>query len=353
MIKGEGFALGHVSSVGEEARASVPSRARRVRVLGTGVGVPSERLASSDIDARLGLPPGTVERRTGVRRRSVETRRSAAALGAEAARSALAAANLGLRSIDCLIAASGTQDQGMPCNAALVHRELGLGSIPAFDVGASCLGFLAALDVASCLIDAGRYRRILIVSADIASCGLDWSRLEASGIFGDGAAAAVVAGADDSTSAVLATAFAMHSDGAHLCEIPGGGSRYHPSRISEPFLPLARFRMDGPGVFRMAAERLPAFVDDLLRDAGVTLGELALVIPHQASDHGLRWLRQRFDLPPRRVVDIFAEHGNQVAASLPSALHTAIEDGRLRRGDRALLIGTGAGISIGGAVLCF
>src|SRR6185369_16128740 len=102
-----------------------------------------------------------------------------------------------------------------------VHRELVLSAIPAFDVGASCLSFLVALDTVSCLLAAGRYRRVLIVSSDIASCGLDWSKLEASGIFGDGAAAAIVDGGDggDGTgSALLASAFATYSEGAHLCE---------------------------------------------------------------------------------------------------------------------------------------
>src|SRR6185369_11877369 len=118
---------------------------------------------------------------------------------------------------DCLVAASGTPDQAMPSNSALIHRELGLSAIPAFDVGASCLSFLVALDTAACLIDAGRYRRILIVSSDIASCGLDWSKLEASGIFGDGAAAAVVGPADgeDGGSALLASSFVTLSEGAH------------------------------------------------------------------------------------------------------------------------------------------
>jgi 3-oxoacyl-[acyl-carrier-protein] synthase-3 len=195
---------------------------------------------------------------------------------------------------------------------------------------------------------------VLAVSSDIASVGLDWSDLGASGIFGDGAAAAVLGPADGTDSAVLAAGFSTHSEGAHTCEIPGGGSRHAPDRVEGPYGEIARFRMDGGAVFRLAIKHLPPFVDRLLAEAGnIELPDLPLVIPHQASHHGLSWLRERLALRDDQLVDIYADRGNQVAASLPSALHAAIESGRLRRGDRTLLLGTGAGLSIGGVVLCY
>jgi len=328
---------------------------RRARVLGTGVAVMDDVVTSREMDVRLGLDPGTVERRTGVVSRYVETRKSAAELGAEAARRALDAAGLGVEDIDCLVGASGTPDQAMPCNAALMRSALGHHhhAIPAFDVNASCLSFLVALDTLSYLIEAGRHRRVLIVSSDIASCGTDWSHVEESGIFGDGAAAAVLGHAEDSGSAVVASAFTTFSEGAHLCEIKGGGSRYHPSRLTEAFAPLTMFRMDGAAVFRLVGGRLAAFTHDLVRAAGISLGDISVVVPHQASAHALHYARRRLGLRADQLVDIYADHGNQVSASLPSALHEAITAGRLRRGDRVLLLGSGAGVSLGGAVLCY
>lgn len=335
-------------------RSTLPLKPPRpVRILGSGSALPERIVRSGELDLRLGLAAGTVEKKTGVRQRHFEERGSAAALGARAARQAVAAAGLSFADLDCLVVASGTPDQAMPCNAALVHRELGLEGLPAFDIGASCLGFLVALDQLATQIAVGRYRHVLLVAADLASCGLDWNHLEASGIFGDGAAAAVLGPADGEGSALLAARFATYSHGAHWCEIPGGGSRYHPSRIDQPFGPLALFRMDGKSLFRLAAEKLPAFVGGLLEEAGVGLGEIDLVVPHQASGHALQFVRKKFGIAKDRFVDIFAEHGNQVAASLPTALHHAIASGRLRRGHKALLLGTGAGIGFGGAVLCF
>ncbi|WP_141004374.1 3-oxoacyl-[acyl-carrier-protein] synthase III C-terminal domain-containing protein [Nocardioides humi] len=326
---------------------------RALRILGTGAVLPDEEVTSAALDARLGLAPGTVEGHTGVRVRYVE-RGSAAELGARAARKALAAAGLPLDDVDVIIGAGATPDQPLPCNAALLHEELAPGRpIPAWDVNASCLSFLLALDLAATLVDAGRHERILIVSADLASVGLDWSDLGASGIFGDGAAAAVVGHAGDTGSSVLAADFATHSEGAHTCEIRGGGSRYAPDRVEGEYADWGRFRMEGGAVFRLAVRHLPPFVGRLLASAGVTLAELPVVVPHQASHHALAWLRQRFDIEEGRLVDIYADHGNQVGASLPSALHAAIESGRLQRGDHALLLGTGAGLSMGGIVLCY
>ena len=109
--------------------------------------------------------------------------------------------------------------------------------------------------------------------------------------------------------------------------------------------------MDGPGVFKATARRFPAFMGRLLESGGLSPEDIDLVVPHQASAAALAHLRRVFPTDNDKIVDIFADHGNQIAASMPSALHEAISSGRLKRGDRALLVGTSAGISLGGAVI--
>jgi 3-oxoacyl-[acyl-carrier-protein] synthase III len=177
--------------------------------------------------------------------------------------------------------------------------------------------------------------------------------LEAAGIFGDGAAAAVLGPADGTDSAVLGAAFATYSEGAHTCEIPGGGSRHLPARTDEDLLSLMKFQMNGPAVFRLASAHLPGLLESLLAGCAMTMSEVPLVVPHQASHHAMSYLRRRFHLSRDRVVDIYADRGNQVSASLPSALHEAVVSGRLQRGQRALLVGTGAGLNMGGIILCY
>ena len=327
---------------------------RPVSLLGTGHALPTDVITSAELDRRLNYLPGTIEQAGGVRQRHFARRdETAAKLAAEAARRALDAAGLTLADIDCLVAASGTMDQGMPCNAALIHRELGLSAraIPAFDVNASCLGFLAALDTLAWPIIAGRYRCVLVVAADIASCGLDWSSVETSAIFGDGAAAAVLGPSIDGRSRLLAAELNTLSEGVDLCHILAGGSRYHPTRINQSFDELAKFRMDGKGVFKLAAAHLPAFVERLLTRAGLTSNQLDWIVPHQASHLAMSHLTKRLGFAHDKVIDIFADHGNQVAASLPTALDIAIRDGRIQRGQHLLLLGTGAGLSLGGVVM--
>lgn len=323
--------------------------------------LPSLQLSSAALDQQLGLAAGRVEAASGVRQRYVAApQESAAQLAAEAGRLALAKAGVSLDEVDCLVAVSATMDQAMPSNAALVHAELGLSArgVPAFDINASCLGFLAALDNLSWPLAAGRYRCLLLVAADLASCGLDWSQLESSAIFGDGAAAAVLSPSPAEMNPaqqprLLASRLRTYSEGVHWCEIPAGGSRFHPRRIDQAFTPLTHFRMDGKKVFRLASRYLPDFVSELLAEAGLVLEDIDWIVPHQASHLALAHLSQRLGFAPERVINIFADYGNQVAASLPTALDLAIADGRIQRGQTLLLLGTGAGLSLGGAVVIY
>jgi 3-oxoacyl-[acyl-carrier-protein] synthase-3 len=328
-----------------------PNRVRPLRLLGTGISTPTEWLDSATLDARLGLTPGTVFARTGVTRRGFEPERNAAEVAAEAARAALREAGLDADALDAVVCASASQDQAMPCNAALLHRALGLRAIPAFDVNASCIGFLMGLDLVASLLACGRYRRVLLVSCDLASRALDPRDPETAGLFGDGAAAAILGAADADDTGLLAARFETWSEAAHACEIPGGGSRLTPARYAGDYGEVCTFRMDGKRLYRVAAEHFDRFVSELLAEAGIGLDAIDRVIPHQASLLGMQHIFRRLGVAPEHIEDIFATHGNQVSASLPSALHIARAAGRLRSGDTALLIGTAAGVTLGGAVL--
>lgn len=328
---------------------------RRIEIAGTGMALPAQAVSSEQLDERLGLPPGTSLRQTGVRRRFLSTTETAAQLAAQACREAMADAGLDWGDIDCLVAASATMDQALPYNAALIHAELGLSDLrtTTLDINASCLSFLVALDTMAYLVEAGRYKNILLVSCDIATFGIDWTKLRECGIFGDGAAAAIIRRTGDrSRSAILSSKVDTLSAGVHYCRVPAGGSRYHPRRVpDESFDALTVFHMEGKAVFKLAAEALPGFTDKLLADAGVRMKDLAAVVPHQASQLALSHLSGRLNIAAEQLVDVFADYGNQVGASLPTALHLGRQNGRFRRGDTILMLGTGAGLTMGGMVL--
>lgn len=329
-----------------------PHRPRPLRILGTGISTPPQRLSSTALDARLGLATGTVQARTGVAHRGIEPLRNAAGVAAEAAHAALQAAGIDVADLDAIICANASPDQAMPCNAALLHHALGAQRIPAFDINASCIGFLMGLDLVASLFASGRYRRVLLTSCDLASRALDDRDLDTVGLFGDGAAAAVLAaGESDDGPALLAARFETWSEAVHACEIPGCGSRHPPSRHEGDYRDISTFRMDGKRLYRVAAEHFDRFVTGLLDEAGIALTDIDRVVPHQASQLGMQHIFKRIGVPRERVEDIFADHGNQVSASLPTALHYALSGGRLAAGDTALLIGTAAGVTLGGAVL--
>ncbi|KND56860.1 3-oxoacyl-(acyl carrier protein) synthase [Candidatus Burkholderia verschuerenii] len=276
---------------------------RCIRICGTGAAVPANTLTSEEIDRRFGLPIGTVFKRYGVRTRHYAIHENAAALAAEACEQALQRAGFEWSDIDCLVASSATMDQALPYNAAMILAAAGtgVGHISAFDIGASCLSFLVGLDTISYLVECGRYRNVMIVSSDIATFSLDWTTLGESAIFGDGAAAAIVRkSVPGERSCILSSQIETHASGANDCHIKAGGSRYHPRRPDVDFGPLTLFHMDGPRLFRTVSKELPRLVSQLLDGAALTLEQIRLVIPHQASRLALDHLAKRLRIEPAR-----------------------------------------------------
>ncbi|OAX53968.1 3-oxoacyl-[acyl-carrier-protein] synthase III C-terminal domain-containing protein [Xanthomonas graminis] len=332
-----------------------PSRPIAVRILGTGDYLPARQVASDSFDQRWGKPAGWTLRHAGVGvRHYAGADEPASLMGERAARAALAAAQLDASEVDCVICACSLMEQAIPCSAALLHARLGLqgSGLPAFDINATCLSFIAALDLAACAIAAGRYLRVLIVCSEIASVGLNRDDMDTAPLFGDGAAALVL-GADsgDSGSQLLAAHLETYSEGIEHCRVRAGGTRLRLEHGIDALRAGSLFEMNGRATYRLAAAKLPGFLQRLLLKAGVELAQLQRIVPHQASAKALRHLQVALRLAPDTLVNVIGERGNQMAASIPSALHQAIADGRIVRGELIGLIGSGAGLAFGGAVL--
>jgi 3-oxoacyl-[acyl-carrier-protein] synthase III len=268
------------------------------------------------------------------------------AMAAAAAGNALGAAGWAIGEVDALIGASSVTEQPIPGTAALIGRRLGLRGAAMFDVGATCLSALVALDLAITGVAAGRWRRVLIAGADLPSRAIDPAETELAAIFGDGGAALAVG---EGGHEVLASRFETYPQHAELCTIEAGGTRLDPRGDFDAFLAASRFRMAGPALYRATARLFPGFLERLLGAAGVA--SVDLVIPHQASRPAIDHLRHVLGVDPARMVDLFDAYGNQVASSLPHALHVAATSGRLRPGMAVLLIGSAAGVSLGGMVV--
>lgn len=324
-------------------------------IAGLGWHLPEQIVTSAELERRLGLAPGWVERATGITERRRATRETSAGMAAAAGRRALRAAGMGPADLDLIIAASSAPQQAIPCTAVLVQRALGApdGGSACFDLNATCLSFLCAVQTAAHLLAAGAYRAALVVSSEIAGPSLNPSAPESYVLFGDAAAAAVLVRTPaGGASALVCEQFASYSSGADLIHLLGGGTLHHPNDPSTgPALNL--FHMDGPGIYRKALRTLGPFLDGFFDRAGWRREEVDALVPHQAGRHGLELLTSRLGFQPGQIVTNLATRGNCVAASIPLALGEAVAAGRIRRGQRVLLIGTGAGLTIGALGLVF
>jgi 3-oxoacyl-[acyl-carrier-protein] synthase-3 len=317
-----------------------------LRIVSTGRYLPRRHVTGEEVDARLRLEPGASAKMSGVQGRYYVDGERASDMGAAAVADALQRAGLGPDDVDALISCGGTPEQPIPFNAALIQQRLGWAQRPSFDVGATCMSFVLGLDVAGSLLAAGRYRRIALVAADVASCGLNDEETEAAILFGD-AAAAVILEAGDGASRLLGAAFNTWPEGIAHTEIRGGGSALPATRYEDARRADYLFHMNGPRVFRLALSVVPPFVRGLLGELGLTVADLDLVIPHQASGTALELMRRRLDVDPARWVRTLHKYGNTIAASVPLAFDDCVREGRVKRGDRVLLLGTAAGFSAG------
>jgi 3-oxoacyl-[acyl-carrier-protein] synthase-3 len=321
-----------------------------LKIVSTGKALPSQRVTAAELDAKLGRPAGYTLDKGGVRERHfASAEETQGELGAKALHDALARGGLSTRSLDLVISACGVQQQALPSTACAIVAAAGLSEgVPGFDVNASCISFMVAMRVAAGLLNTGGFSRIAIVSSDLASRGVDWNEPEASLIFGDGAACAIVERGDARTG-MEAYFLETYPEGREFCEIRAGGTRLNPRNGAQPsdFL----FKMNGKAVFKLAQKVMPMHLRSLTAMARCTLDDIDVVVPHQASHLGMKHVAKKLGVPAERIIDIYETHGNQVGASIPTALHEAFITGKAVPGKRLMMLGTAAGLTVGGMIL--
>lgn len=317
------------------------------RITAANLWVPPVVETAADLALKIGQSAEWIIQQTGVERRHVAPADcDPAKMAAEAARPLL---DVGDKfNPDWLIHAAATRRQSIPDTSVFVQRELGLRGVPAISVQATCLSFLVGLQMADGLLAAGRARRVLLTSAELPCRVRNYSEPESASLLGDGAAAVILEWTSD-PSAVEYFAMETWSAGAEHAEIRGGGHRClpgDPGTEADDNL----FHMNGDALLRAGVPRMKKFIQRLWDTLEIGVNEIDLVIPHQPSAASLRVL-ERLGFETNQVVNILADYGNCVAASMPMALATAIQQQRLQRGQRVLLLGTAAGVSLGAAVL--
>jgi 3-oxoacyl-[acyl-carrier-protein] synthase-3 len=321
-------------SAGEE-HAVRGVRPRTASIFGLGSFLPADVLTSQAIAQRLGVDEEWIVKRTGIRaRRRVAPSERTSDLATIAARQALDDAGLEAGDIDLLLVATMSQDEVAPNTAPLVAHALGAEHAGAFDLGAACTGWLAALSQAASQVESGRAERVLVVGVDTLTRMTDFDDPMVAGLFGDGAGAVVVGVGGDGEIGPI-----------HLAADGSLGP------VLTASLTERMIRMDGTSTFKIAVNRLSESIVRAVAAAGWELDEVDLFVPHQANARIIRAVGTRLELDSAKVADYVGEIGNTSAASIPIALSLLRTDGRLRPGHKVVVAAIGAGFTWGAGAL--
>lgn len=315
------------------------------RILGTGAYVPARIVENQELEKLVDTNDAWIRERTGIVRRHVAEEETTSYMAALAAREALCQAEISSEEVDLILVATSTPDTIFPCVACEVQKAIKAVNSVGFDLNAACSGFLLAYQTAQAYIQAGLYKTILVIGADSMSHVIDWTDRGTCILFGDGAGAVILRAEEGGLCF-----HAAHSDGT------GGGvltgrSRHRkdweePKRMKETFL-----HMDGQRVFKFAVRSVPEIVEELLKQAQMEQEDIEYFFLHQANKRIIEAAAKRIGAEISRFPMNLQEYGNTSAASIPILLDEWNRKGFLKRGNKLILAGFGAGLSWAGSLL--
>ncbi len=317
------------------------------RIIGTGSYLPEKVMTNKEVEKLVDTTDEWIRERTGINKRHIASEsETTTKMAISAAKKAIKAAQIDENDIDLIIVATSTPDFAFPSTACFLQHALGIkNQCPAFDVSAACTGFLYALSIANQYIHSGTIKHALIIGVDVSSKLVDWSDRRTCILFGDGAGAAILKA--DNTPGILSSS--IYSDGSfnELLYVQNS-----PRSVDSTINPVTHYiQMQGNEVFKLAVATLGKLVDDTLSKIQISKDEITWLIPHQANLRIIKATAKKLGLPLERVILTVQDHGNTSAASVPLALDTAIQDGRIQKGDLLLLEAFGAGLVWGSALV--
>jgi len=327
---------------------------KRARIISTGHYVPERIVTNEEMTRLVPTTDEWIRERTGIQQRHfVDKEIGVSDLGYEAAQVALQRAGLKASDLDFIIFATLSPDYMFPGSGCVMQQRLGVPGIGALDVRTQCTGFVYGLSVANAFIQAGQYKRILLVGAEVHSTGLEFNERgrHIAVLFGDGAGA-VILEASDGDSGVLSTH--LHADGRYVKDLwtENPGSRRIPRMYPGMLEDGSCFpQMNGREVFKHAVTKFPEVIMEALQANHLTLDDVKLVIPHQANLRISEAVTQRLGLAPEKVFNNIQRYGNTTAASIPIALDEALEQGKIHEGDIVILASFGSGFTWASAAI--
>ncbi len=331
-------------------RARFNFQGRTCSIAGVGSYVPERVMTNADLEKLVNTSDEWILTRTGIRERRIAAPGEFTSdMATAAAKRAMQEAGITADQLDLIIVATVTPDMPFPSTACLVQHKLGAYHAAAFDLEAACSGFIYALEVGQQFIMSRTYDTVLVVAADKLSGITDWQDRNTCVLFGDGAGAAVMQNRPNSHGLLTAV---MGADGSksNLLSLPGGGSRCPASHASVDGR-LHYLHMEGREVFKNAVNAMLTASREAMARCELEISQLKLVIPHQANRRIIDALGERLGARPDQVFANVDKYGNTSAASVAIALDEAVHTGRIQRGDLAMMVAFGGGLTWGAAVI--
>ena len=330
----------------------------RSKIKGLGYYVPENVVTNDDLSKLMDTSDAWIQERTGIkeRRHVVKGTDTTTTMGVKAALKALEAAGVSKEEVDFVVFATLSPDYYFPGCGVLVQKELGLKTVGALDIRNQCSGFLYALSVADQYIKTGMYRNILVIASETQSPALDMSTRgrNMAVLFGDGAGAAVVS-RSEGENGILSTH--LHSEGAYADALamiaPGVGTKWVPEILAENDPDDVSYypNMNGQFVFKNAVVRLAEVINEGLEANGLTVGDIDMLVPHQANLRISQFVQHQFKLSDAQVYNNIMKYGNTTAASVPIALAEAVGEGKIKEGDVVVLAAFGSGFTWASAII--
>jgi 3-oxoacyl-[acyl-carrier-protein] synthase-3 len=314
------------------------------KIIGTGSYYPTEVRSNADLEIMVDTSDDWITDRTGIKeRRLIGKDETAATMGTQASLKAIEAAGIDKNSIDMIVCATTSGRYSLPSSACEIQKELDINGIPAFDVAAACAGFCYALSVADQYIKTGMMKRILVIGSDCLSRLIDPNDRTMVILFGDAAGAVIIEASEE--PGILSTHINAAGKYGDLLAVG------NPTRGDEQSVHENWGVMKGNEVFKVAVTKLSEVVEQTLAANNMQKSDLDWLVPHQANFRIIKATAKKLDMSLDQVVMTLEKYGNTSAATVPTALDTAIRDGRIKRGQHLLLEAFGGGFAWASALV--
>jgi 3-oxoacyl-[acyl-carrier-protein] synthase III len=323
----------------------------RAKISALGTYVPPRLLTNEDLEKMVDTNHDWIMDRTGIRERHIAEKGVATSdLSVEAAKKALSERGLKPTDLEAILVATVTPDMLFPSTACLVQHKLGAKGAWGFDLSAACSAFVYALQVGSQFIATGAHKKVMVIGADVMSSIIDYTDRATCVIFGDGAGAVILEPVEDDSVGMID--FIHEVDGSGGCSLymPGGGS-LHPATHETVDKKMHYVHQDGQAVFKFAVRKQAEICEKILQRNGLKGSDIDAFIPHQANRRIITATADRLGLKPESVIINIDRYGNTTAGTVPLAMDTARQEGRLKKGDLVLLASVGAGFTVGATLL--